>query len=294
MYVICGATGNIGGKITNMLLNAGKEVRVISRSRERLQTFIDRGAEPWVGSLEDTGFLTKAFTGATAVFAMEPPNLQADDYRTYTNKIGTSISTAIEKSGVKQVVNLSSIGAHLSERTGVVLALHDQEERLNKIKGINVVHLRPSYFMENLLMTMPMIKEQNIIGSAIKPDLKFAVVSTIDVADVAAKYLLSSDFTGHEVRNILGPGEITFNEITSVIGKAIGKTNLSYRQFPYSEVEGTMIDQGISNSVASALTEYLHAMNDGAVWSDSKRTPESTTPTTIENFASTFATLYKK
>ena len=37
MYAICGATGNIGKAIAEKLLAHGSKVRVIGRSRERLQ-----------------------------------------------------------------------------------------------------------------------------------------------------------------------------------------------------------------------------------------------------------------
>ncbi|MEE8076112.1 MAG: NAD(P)H-binding protein, partial [Candidatus Binatia bacterium] len=151
MYVIMSASGNIGSKLTNLLLDKGEKVKVLGRSAERLQPFVDRGAEAAVGEVSDAGFLTRAFTGADAVFALIPPAYTAKDFRGYYNEIGANIVTAIQESGVKHVVFLSSHGAELPEKTGPVKGLHDVEQKLNTLDDVNVLHLRPTYFMENLL-----------------------------------------------------------------------------------------------------------------------------------------------
>ncbi len=57
MYVIMGATGNIGSKLADILLDKGKKVKVIGRSAERLQPFVDHGAIPAVGDVSDVEFL---------------------------------------------------------------------------------------------------------------------------------------------------------------------------------------------------------------------------------------------
>src|SRR6185369_13729295 len=111
MYVITGATGNIGSKTADILLAKGEKVRVIGRNAATLQQFVDKGAEAAVGNLKDGAFLTKAFSGATAVFAIIPPDYTAKDFRAYQNEIGATIATAIKNAGVGCVVNLSSQGA---------------------------------------------------------------------------------------------------------------------------------------------------------------------------------------
>lgn len=127
MYVITGATGNIGKRIAENLLARGEEVNVVGRSAERLQPLVDKGATACVGSVEDTAFLTGAFSGCKAAFLMIPPDYQAEDFRGYQNRVGESIANALKDGGLEYVVNLSSLGAHLSERTGPILGLRDQE-----------------------------------------------------------------------------------------------------------------------------------------------------------------------
>ena len=83
MYVIMGATGNIGSKLANILLDKGEKVKVIGRSAERLKPFVEHGAEAVVGDVSDVGFLTYVFKGADAVFALIPPAYTAHDFRGY-------------------------------------------------------------------------------------------------------------------------------------------------------------------------------------------------------------------
>src|SRR5512136_1260507 len=140
MYAITGATGNIGSKTADILLARGEKVRVIGRSAVRLQPFVERGAEAAIGDLKDGDFVARAFSGATAVFAMIPPDYTALDLRAYQEEIRESLADAIKSSGVKFVVNLSSQGANLPEGTGPILGLRDQESRFNLLEGVNVLH----------------------------------------------------------------------------------------------------------------------------------------------------------
>lgn len=132
MYVVTGATGNTGRVVANRLLDAGKKVRVISRSAEHLRSFVSRGTEPFVADLADQAALTRAFTGAEAVYAMIPPNPTSEDFRAEQRRVTEPIAGALEKSGVKYAVALSSIGADKEAGTGPVAGLHEFENRLNR------------------------------------------------------------------------------------------------------------------------------------------------------------------
>ncbi len=87
--------------------------------------------------------------------------------------------------------------------------------------------------MEYLLMNIPMIKNNNMAGSAIRGDLKFAMIATRDIAAFAAEQLLKRDFTDKSVRDLLGQRDVSMEEAIAVIGSMIGKPGLKYVQFPY-------------------------------------------------------------
>jgi uncharacterized protein YbjT (DUF2867 family) len=293
MYAIIGATGHIGSRVADILLGKGKKVRVIGRDSARMQQYVNRGAEAAAGDLQDTAFLTGAFTGVEAVFAMIPPNYGAPNFRAYQDVVGISIATAIGNAGVSHVVNLSSQGADLPRGTGPILGLHDQEIRLNALHGVHVLHLRPTYFMENLLANVPMIHEQGFAGSAVRGDLKFAMIATSDIAERVAGHLLARDFTGTSVRDLLGQRDLSLKEAFAIIGRRIGILDLAYRQFTYDEFGQALLNMGMSRDMSRLMIEMSDALNRGLFAVNRPRTADTTTPTSIETFAGWFAEVYR-
>src|SRR6266446_513340 len=222
-FAVTGATGHIGSVLAESLLSRGHQVRAIGRSKGRLQSLIEKGAESYVGTLEDAEFLTRAFSGVDAVFTMIPPSATAENFRSYQNQIGEALATAIKNSKVARVVNLSSIAGHLSAGTGPIKGLHDNEERLNTLERVNVIHLRPAFFMENLLFGVEVIKNMGVNGSGLDPEVAIPMIATGDIAAVAADLMEQGGFNGKSVRELLGPGDLTMPDATTAVGRAIGK-----------------------------------------------------------------------
>ncbi len=285
MYVITGATGNTGKVAAETLLAKGEKVRVIGRSAEKLQAFVAKGAEAFVADVTDEAALTKAFAGATAVYAMNPPNKKAEDVRSNQLAVGRALVGAIGKAGVKHVVFLSSVGAQNAEGCGPVSGLHAVEKLLNAIDGANVLSLRPAYFMENFLMLIGMIRNMGMMGGVIKADVPLPVIATRDIGPVAAEALLKRDWTGNVTRELLGQRDITMAEAAKVLGAAIGKPGLSYSAFPGFMAKPALTQMGLSKSVASGLVEMSEAINDRRMAPLEKRSAANTTPTAIEWFA---------
>lgn len=294
MYAITGATGNTGKPITEALLAAGKKARIISRSAEKAKELTDKGAELFVGETSDSEVLNKAFQGVKAVYVMIPMDWKSDNYTAHQEKHAKAMAEAIRKNGIKYVVTLSSQGAHLEKDSGVVLGLHKMEQIFNSIEGINVLHLRPSYFMENTLGMIGLIKQTGIMGSPLKANLPLDVIATRDIAQYAIKRLLALDFTNKTHQDLLGARSVTYAEMTKVYGAAIGKKDLQYVEFSFEDFKKGLIENmGTSENVADNFNAFIKAANDGKVMV-AKRTAESTTPTTIEDFAHTFAFVYQQ
>lgn len=290
MYVITGATGNTGSEIAHKLLQSGKKVRAIARDKNRLKSLEAQGAEIHQGSLDDSKFLANTFEGATAVYAMIPTDQRAEDLFEYMNRIGESIYKALRQSKVLNVVNLSSIGADLPSGTGPISGLHHQEQRLNQLEA-NVLHLRPTFFMENFFVDIPMIREMGIMGSPAKPDVILPMIATQDIGDVAADRLNRLDFKHKTILDLLGPRDVGFAEAARILGAAIGKPDLPYVQFSYEDAEKGMVQGGLSADIAKKYVEMYRSFNDGVI-KPMPRKPENITPTTIEQFAKIFAGAY--
>ncbi|HST59453.1 MAG TPA: NAD(P)H-binding protein [Longimicrobium sp.] len=289
MYVITGATGNTGGRIAEALLDAGQPVRVVGRSAERLQALVDRGAQAAIGDLEDAGFVADAFAGATAVYAMVPPNFGADDFRAYQNRVSDALVEGVRKGGVRRVVTLSSVGAHLEEGAGVVQGIHDMEQKFDSLPGVDVLHLRATYFMENLFMQIGSVKQMGAFGGPLRADLRFPIVHTSDIAAVAARRLLDGGWTGSRAEYVLGAEDVDNRQVARVLGTAIGRPELDYVEIPYADFQQVLAGAGASPSVAALYTEFMRSMNEGRILEQARRSPENTTPTRLEVFAPEFA-----
>jgi uncharacterized protein YbjT (DUF2867 family) len=194
MYVILGASGNTGSIIADSLLSKGKKVRVVGRDAGRLQRFVRKGAEASAGDASDPVALTKAFRGAGAAYLTLPPITSREDQERESD----AIAKALTQSGLPYAVHLSSYGAHVPEGTGPVTGLHSSKQQLNAIGGLNVLHLRAAYFMENNLAAISMIQEMGIFGHALLPDLKLPMMATRDVGNYADQRLRKTSINGIE------------------------------------------------------------------------------------------------
>jgi uncharacterized protein YbjT (DUF2867 family) len=290
MYVILGASGNTGSIIANSLLSKGRKVRVIGRDAGRLQSFVRKGAEAFTANVSDAVALTKAFRGARAAYLMLPPITSREDQERESD----AIAKAVKESGLRYAVYLSSYGAQVPEGTGPVAGLHSSEQKLNAINGVNVLHLRAAYFMENNLEAIGMIHAMGVFGHALLPDLKLPMIATPDVGDYAAHRLLDLDFSGKQTRELLGERDISMAEVTAAIARGIGKPGLRYEQFPYDQVQQVLEQMGMPPKKAAVYIEMFRAINAGVLAALEPRSPENTTPTSFEKFVQdVFAPAYR-
>jgi uncharacterized protein YbjT (DUF2867 family) len=280
MYVILGASGNTGSIIANFLLSRGEKVRVVGREAGRLQRFARQGAEAFTADVSDAAALSKAFGSARAAYLMLPPLNSREEQERQSD----AIAKAVKESGLRYAVHLSSYGAHVPEGTGPVTGLHSSEQKLNAIGGLNVLHLRAAYFMENNLTAIDMIHGMGMFGHALLPDLKLPLIATRDVADYAAQRLLDLDFSGKQTRELLGERDLSMTEATAVIARGIGKPDLRYEQFPYDQVQQALTQAGFSPRKAAVYIEMFEAINAGRLAAQEPRSPKNTTPTSFEKF----------
>jgi uncharacterized protein YbjT (DUF2867 family) len=288
MYVVTGATGHTGKIIAHNLLDAGKPVRVVVRNAEKAAEFAAKGAEVAVGDLTDAAFLTTAFAGATAAYLLIPPKFDlTTDWSTYQKNVGDALIAGLRANGVKKAVLLSSHGAHLLQGAGPVSGIGRFEQDLRSVEGLSVRSLRAGYFMENLFASVGMIQHAGIYGASLKGDVPVPIVHTRDIAEAATRRLLALDFAGHTHEFVSGAADLTFREVTSTIGRAIGKPELPYVEFSPADAKAGMLQAGLPETIADGYLELFDALNNGTFTNDYTRTPASTTPTTFQHFVDT-------
>ena len=151
-----------------------------------------------------------AFAGGHAAWAMLQPNYIADHpaFRDFQDSITDALVPAIAAAGISHVVALSGTEAELPAGSGPVLGLRYFEQRLDGIVGLNVLHLRAGYFMENLLGFVDQLAAGDTISGPLSPTVPLPLVDTGDVGDAGAAALLALDFSGRVVRELYGQRDL--------------------------------------------------------------------------------------
>ena len=276
-----------------MLLTRGEKVRVVGRDAAKLEPFVQKGAEAFAGNVEDAGSMAKAFEGATAAYLMIPQGAHLEDYRGYQERVTDAYAAGVAQARVPCAVTLSSMGAQHAEKTGPIVGLHNMEQKLNAIGGLNVLHLRPTQFMENLFRTMSPLRSMGFLPGGSPGDVPQPWIATKDIGVYAAGRLSARDFSGSSVQEISGPRDYTWKEVAGVIGNAIGKPGLAYMQVPFMMLEPALVQMGLPKNSAALIVEMWKAMNAGLLAPEQPRTPANTTETTLETFvAEIFAPAY--
>jgi uncharacterized protein YbjT (DUF2867 family) len=267
------------------LLAKGAKVRAVGRDAAKIQQILGDGVEPFVADILDAASLAKAFEGAEGAYVMIPPRVKEPDLLASGAKMSDAIRAALAESAVRRIVVLSSIGAQHDKKTGPILAVHDFEQKLATLNGKDFLILRPATFMENLLMLIGLIKSMGFLAGGIKGSLKMPMIAARDIGEVAGKELIDGNFTGKEIRELLGERDISFGEAAHAIGAKIGKPKLSYQNFPSFMVEQAMKQMGLPGKTATLMTEMTDAANDGLLNPTQPRNEKTTTPTSIETWA---------
>jgi uncharacterized protein YbjT (DUF2867 family) len=283
MITIFGASGNTGGAAAATLLKHGKKVRVVGRKAEKLAALVRAGAEAAVGDIQDGAFVRLALAGAGGAYVLIPPNMAAGDFRAYQKRVVDAVAGAVEATGLRYLVLLSSIGAHHAAGTGPIVAVHDFEQRLSEIAGLNAVYLRASFFMENVFMGMGSIKAAGIYPGPMPAEAAVQMIAAADIGAYAGGRLARLDFAGKNVVHLLGPQPVSQAELVSAIGQAIGRP-VRYAQVTLDEVEQGMLQAGLSPSVVEVFMEMNRAAGLGLVAPEEGK-PIEHGPTTFEAFA---------
>jgi uncharacterized protein YbjT (DUF2867 family) len=293
-YVVLGSLGNISKPLAEKLIAAGHDATVVSSKDEKAALIEEMGAKAAIGSVEDVGFLTEAFTDADAVYTMVPPYFGASDWKKYIAGIGENYAAAIKASGVKNVVNLSSMGAHMPEGCGPVSGLFFVEKALNALEGVNVKHLRPGFFYTNFLGQIGMIKNMGIMGGNYGENATLVIVHPEDIADVAAEEMQNLSFKGKSIRYIASD-EKTTREVAAILGKTIGKPEIPWVDFKDEDTLAGLLQAGIPEEIAKNYTEMGVAMRSGEMDSDYlKNKPSEFGKSNLEVWSRVFAAVYEQ
>jgi len=284
MIVVTGATGRTGRRVTEVLLAKGEKVRVVGRDAKRLASLAQLGAEPFVGNVADVDSMTRGFDGASTVYLVLPEDMSQQDLRAHQERVSDSYAAAISRAHVQFVVNLSSIGAQHAKNTGPIVGLHNHEQKLDRVVGLNVLHLRAAYFMENLFMSVAPLRLMGVLPGGLRADAPMPWIATQDIGAFAATRLAARDFSGSSIQELHGHRDISMKEAASVVGSSIGKPELEYVQMSNMMLKPALLQMGLPKKTAELIIEMWDGANAGLIVPQEKRSAQNTTPTTLEWF----------
>jgi len=289
--IITGSLGNISRPLATQLIADGQEVTVISSNLEKSAEIAQFGAQAAIGSVSDENFLVNTFTGADLVYLMVPPDFSASNFRRYIKSVGQHYANAVKAAGVKKVVLLSSIGAHLESGTGPIAGLHDVEQIFDTLENLDLLVLRPAFFYNNFYANIDLIKHAGIIGSNYGADQSIVLVDPKDIAAAAANKVIEG-FTGKSILYIASD-KCKLSEVALALGTAIGKADLSWVAFDDSQAFDGMVGAGLPVEIANNYVEMGTAIRSAVLWEDfeaKKIAPAGKIK--LEDFATQFAAVY--
>jgi uncharacterized protein YbjT (DUF2867 family) len=262
MHVVFGATGHTGQAAAESLLERGRKVRVVVRDSARGEAWKARGAEVAVADAADAAALAAALAGAEGAYVLVPPQYGVDDMLAAQKRIIEALAGAIQRSGVPQVVLLSSIGAQRASGTGPIVTLHRAEEALRRVAK-SLTALRAGFFLENWAPFLGAVREKGVLPSFIPPDRSVPMVATRDIGRTAADLLLDPR-PGVRVVELSGPRDFTPKDVADSLGKRLGRA-VGVEPLPLEAVEPSFVAAGMSADVARLFREMYGALIDGTI-----------------------------
>lgn len=296
--IVTGSLGHISRPLAEELVRKGHSVIVVSSKPERAKEIEAIGATAAIGRMEDVDFLSRTFLGADIVYAMEAvgyenffdPNF---DLTEAVRRIADSYKLAIENSGVKRVIHLSSIGAHTDSGNGILAFHYDAENILRRLpQDVSIKFMRPVGFYYNMFAFLQTIKAREAIVSNYGGDEREPWVSTLDIAEVVAEEI-EKPFEGRSIRYIASD-EISPNEIAEILGQEIGKPDLKWLVISDEEALNGMIAAGMNPKTAKGYMEMNAARRGGALYEDYFHNRPVLSRVKLKDFAKDFASAYRQ
>jgi uncharacterized protein YbjT (DUF2867 family) len=261
MFVINGITGKVGGRVADILLEAGLPVRALVRSAEKGAAWKARGCEiAIVPDAADAQSLAQAFAGATGVFLMNPPNYDSERDFPDIQRSAKATAEAIAKAKPDKIVLLSTIGAHVQEFN--LLNRSTLFERMLTNAGVPVAFLRAAWFMENAAWDLAAARSGRIESYLQPLDRKIDMVSTKDIGRAAAD-LLREQWSGVRIVELSGPQKYSPRDEAAAFAIALGR-DVKVVEVPRAEWEQRFRREGMQHP--EARIRMLDGFNEG--WID--------------------------
>lgn len=281
MIVITAPTGKIGRQVLDGIIGSGQPIRVIARDPERLPQQVRERVEVIQGTHADPDVVDRAFEGADSVFWLVPPDVRAESVEGHVLDFTRPACEAIKRHGVKRVVGVSTLGRGVAKNAGQVSAALAMDALIEST-GVSYRALQMPGFMENMLQQVGALRNTGMFFQTVAADHKLPTVATRDIAAVAAGLLLDDSWTGQSGVPVLGPEDLSANDLAQIMTEVLGRP-IRFQRVPSEGYLNTLVSNGISPAWARGLVDMADRVEEG-IYNAEPRTAEASTPTTFRQW----------
>ena len=283
MILVTTPTGNSGSLILRQLVEGGHAVRVLVRDPQKIPEDLRAKIEIAQGSLLDVDEFTKALTGCDTVYYCIPQGVTPTNVMKYYEDFAGVAAEAIRRAGTKRIVYLGGAGkaSPYHDNAGTLSGLYRAEDILAE-SGAAMRALHCPNFYEGLLWQVQAIAKANMFFIAVPGDCKYPEVALRDIANVAVKWLTDPNWTGVEGVGVIGPEDLSSNEVAQLLSDALGRP-IYFQQLSREENLNNLLQFGLSDVLANSMADLYEAVAQG-LFAAEPRTPETTAPTSMKQW----------
>lgn len=279
MNIIVGATGQVGSNLINEIKGKGFPVRAVVRNPDKLT---DKEIEAKTADLFNVEQLKEAFKGGTTVFVLTPENPASNDIIGDTKRTVENYKKAIQATGIKKIVGLSSVGAHIDGNTGNILMSGILEQSFDDL-GVEKVFIRPSYYFSNWLGYLETIEQYGVLPTFFPEDLKIEMNSPFDVAKFIAEVMTDKSTSGNKtIFELVGQQQYSSLDVAATFSKLLNKA-VTVQSIPKEQWKETLMSVAFTDNTATNLSDMTQAVIDNITVPER---PNDTIklPTTLEKY----------
>jgi len=279
--LVTGASGNTGSLLVPKLVNSDAHVRVFLRDNKKAESFRSMGAEVIIGDLDVTESIVPAVKDADKIY------LLTWNGQTQLQQVKNVLKAIKDTGGKPHIIRHSMWG---SERSRIIQQ-GLQAEELIMSAGLRWTMLKPTFFMQNIMMAAETINNDNVIYW----DMLEGRLGMIDVRDIAEAAFTVITNEGHEGKSYIltGPEAISFNDIAKIFSKVLDK-EIKYVKVPGDAAFQAMTGMGIPEWIAKGYVELSEGFSENFANSTTKNVEILTghPARSFEQFAADFAQVF--
>lgn len=246
---VYGATGSIGSKVVDGLLNKGHEVYAASRHPEKGKKVTNLH---WIyADAQKPNEGVDVLEKVEAAFFISPPGL-TDQFSILNPWLEKAKSIKLKKF----VLNTAMGVDHAPEEA----PFRKLEIAVEK-SGLNYNIIRPNWFMQNFqtYWISGILKDKKIYFPG--GDAKVSFINVDDIASTAITLLLTDDFK-NQAFALTGKEAITHSEVASKLSKATG-ASISYVDITPDDFKAALLGAGLPEDYADFMVFIAGNLKQG-------------------------------